>query len=83
MLCKDNILVEDECLLRHRQELSFENKIQIVLMDRRCVSAPLWTGPERLNVYVETHHTTTEKKATGRRQSNTTKGAIKYRNNSR
>ena len=75
MLNKHKFLVENDCLLRHRQELNFENKIQIVLMDRGCVSASLCTGPDRLNVRGRTphHH---RKKATDVRQRNTTKRAI-------
>ena len=77
MLGKHKFLVEDDCLLRHKQESNVEDNIQIVLMDRGCVSAPLWTGPERLNVYVrgrKTHHH--RKAAPARRQRNTAERAI-------
>jgi len=49
MLRKHKILVDDDCFLRHRQGLNFEDKFQIVLLDRRRVSASLCTGPELLN----------------------------------
>ena len=56
MLRKHKTLVENDCLLRHRQELNFENKIQTLLLERRCVSASMWTGPERLDVRGRTPH---------------------------
>ena len=74
-LCKHKIRVEDECLLRHRLELNFESKIQIFILNRRCVSALLCAGSERLSVCGRTprHH---RKPAPARRPRNTAKRAI-------